>query len=463
MMLGTGVGDILACARLAYKIYQELSETNGFFREYRTTSSRLLTVHKALLQVEQLRAANQLTQSTLNAIRFLASRMSEAINGFVSTLEGIRASQAGWSGLALKDIFSPGKPSSEMTDERLSSILHSNLLSLSSLLRMACYSNSDDDAWKSASVIPRWVDERSEFPHVRLSVMITGRDTCCARPSEYWYNLQCVPKPIDFFRPGRVFTVAMRGISTATGDEDIECTPLPLKWTPLDSIPDPFEREKERLTRQKKNYEDVIKLPLPAMFQYGDVHENGQIQYEMSTGRPVLSASEVEEMTDNEYNLPTWNMDPWVGVITIRRFVVVQQGTKSCLCLGIHTYSGRGCSNQPDQELYAILHSSKHIPDPVPEEARMTSRPIRLKLEQPSTVLPRSARIYFGRVYEIKHDVELNIVGLVLGSSMNILSSQFESHRPIDTPNYPASSPDKDQAGTPADDTVIQTDVKTDK
>lgn len=117
MMLGTGVGDILACARLAYKLYQELSETNGFFREYRTISSRLLTVHKALLQVEQLRAANQLTQSTLNAIRFLASKMSEAINGFVNRLEGLRASQAGWSGLALKDIFSPGKPSSEMTDE----------------------------------------------------------------------------------------------------------------------------------------------------------------------------------------------------------------------------------------------------------------------------------------------------------------------------------------------------------
>ncbi|GAA87726.1 similar to An12g08700 [Aspergillus luchuensis IFO 4308] len=451
MMLGTGVGDILACARLAYKLYQELSETNGFFREYRTISSRLLTVHKALLQVEQLRAANQLTQSTLNAIRFLASKMSEAINGFVNRLEGLRASQAGWSGLALKDIFSPA--------QKLSSILHSNLLSLSSLLRMACYSDSDDDdAWKSASVTPRWIDERSEFPHVRLSAMITGRDTCCARP-----KFEKVPKPIDFFRPGRVFTVAMRGISTATGDEDIECTPPPKKWTPLDSIPDPCEREKERLTRQKKNYEDIIKLPLKAMFRYGEIQEDGQIQYEMSTDRPVLSASEVEEMTDNEYNLPTWNMDPWVGVITIRRFVVVQQGTKSCLCLGIHTYSGRGCSDQSDQVLYAILHLSKYIPDPLPEEARMTSQPIRLKLEQPSTVLPSSARIYFGRVYEIKHDVELNNVGLVLGSSMNILSSQFESHRPIDTPNCLASSPDKDQAGTFAGDTVTQTDVKIEK
>lgn len=122
MSLGTGVGDILACARLAYKLYQEMSKVHGSSREYRTLSSRLLTVHKVLLQVEQLRAANQLTQSTLNAIRFLAGKMSEAINGFVNRLEGIRAYQAGRSGYALKDIVSTGKSSSEMTDEVSSSV-----------------------------------------------------------------------------------------------------------------------------------------------------------------------------------------------------------------------------------------------------------------------------------------------------------------------------------------------------
>lgn len=199
----------------------------------------------------------------------------------------------------------------------------------------------------------------------------------------YLLDFEKVSSPDDFFRPGRVFNMAMRGISTASGDEDIDCTHLPRKWIPLDSISDPYEREKERLSRQKKNYEDVIKLPLPAMFQYGDVQENGQVQChlrtgdirfpknfwvdrhfriyhhetfrklhdvsslderrgyiypdEMSTDRPILSASETEEMISNEYNLPTWNRDPWVGAITIRRFVVVQQGTKSCLCLGIHT------------------------------------------------------------------------------------------------------------------------------
>ncbi|GAQ45641.1 hypothetical protein An12g08700 [Aspergillus niger] len=440
MSLGTAVGDILACARHAYKLYQEMSKVHGSSREYWTLSSRLLTVHKVLLQVEQLRAANQLTQSTLNAIRFLASRMSEAITGFVNRLEGIRASQAKGSGLVLKYIVSTGKSSSGMTDE---------------------------------------------------------------------FDFEKVSSPDNFFRPGRVFTVAVRGISTATGDEDVDCTHLPGKWIPLDSISDPYEREKERLSRQKKNYKDVIKLPLPAMFQYGDVQKNGLVRChlcpgdirfpkdfwvdrhfriyhhetynklhdvsslderigyiyldEMSTDRPILSESEIEEMISNEYNLPTWDMDPWVGAITIRRFVVVQQGTKSCLCLGINTYSGRGCSDQPDQELYAILYSSKYIPDPLPEETRMNSQPIRLKLEQLSTVLPSTARVHFGRVYEIKHDVELNNVGLVHGSSMDILSSQFESHRPIDTPNGVASSPDRYQAGTSAGDTVTQTDVKVEK
>ncbi|PWY75897.1 hypothetical protein BO83DRAFT_398012 [Aspergillus eucalypticola CBS 122712] len=382
---------------------------------------------KVLLLVEQLRAANQSTQSTLNAVRFLASRMSEAIDEFVSSLKGIRVSQAGGSGYALEYIFST------VSAQKLSSILHSNLLSLSSLLQMACYSKSDDDAWKSASVTPRWIDERSEFPHVRLSAKIRARDTCCARPSKYWYNLQCVPKPIDFFRPGRVFTVAIRGISTATGDEDIDCTHLPSTWIPLDFIPDPYEREKERLTRQMKNYEDGIKLPLPAMFQYGDVHENGQVQYEMSTDCPILSAPEVEEMMDNEYNLPTWTMDPWVGAITIRRFVVVQQGSKSCLCLGIYTYSGRGRSDQPDQELYAKLHSSRHIPDLLPEELGMNNQPIRLKLNSHQQCCPEPPA-----------------------------STSAASMR-SNTPSGLQASPDKDQAGTSADDTVTQTDVKIEK
>ncbi|GKZ63422.1 hypothetical protein AnigIFM49718_011830 [Aspergillus niger] len=427
MSLGAGVGDILACASLAYKLYQELFEMNGVSEEYRALTSKLLIVHKLLLQVEQLRAANQLAQSTLNAIRFLTSRMGEAIDEFPTKLEThSRASQAGEYGIALKNIFSK--------------------------------------------------------------------------------DFEKVPSPTTFFRPGRVFTVAIRGILTAAGDGDIDYTHLPLEWTPLDSILDPSEREKERLSRQKRNYEAVIKLPLAAMFQYGGVQKNGQVQChlcpgdvqfpkdfwvdrhfrmyhhetfkglhdvsslhersdyicpnEISASRPILSESEVEELTANEYNLPTWGMDPWVGAITIRRFVVVQQGTKTCLCLGIHTYSGRGCSDQPDQELFAILHSLKHIPYPLPEETRMGIQPLRLKPEHPSTVLPSTARIHFGRVYEIKHDVELKNIGLIHSSSMDILSSQFESHCPIDTPNGLGASQDKDQAGTSADDTVTQTDIK---
>ncbi|GLA52173.1 hypothetical protein AnigIFM63604_008808 [Aspergillus niger] len=487
MSLGAGVGDILACASLAYKIYQELSEMNGVSEEYQALTSKLLIVHKLLLQVEKLRASNQLAQSTLNAIRFLTSRMGEAIGEFSTKLEkDSRASQAGEYGIALKNIFSKGKSSLAMTYEVVSMVER----------RITHTSPSSDDKSRyNASYTPRWIDERSGFPNVRLSAIITRRETCCARP-----NFEKVPSPTTFFRPGRVFTVAIRGILTATGDEDIDYTHLPLEWTPLDSILDPSGREKERIFRQKRNYEAVIKLPLAAMFQYGDVQKNGQVQChlcpsdvqfpkdfwvdrhfrmyhhetfrrlddvssldersdyicpnEISTSRPILSEPEVEELTANEYKLPTWGMDAWVGAITLRRFVVVQQGTKSCLCLGIHTYSGRGCSDQPDQELFAILHSLKYVPDPLPEETRMGIQPLRLKPEHPSTVLPSTARIHFGRVYEIKHDVELKNIGLIHSSSMNILSSQFESHCPIDTPNGLGASQDKDQAGTSADDTV---------
>ncbi|GLA34514.1 hypothetical protein AnigIFM63309_007063 [Aspergillus niger] len=493
MSLGAGVGDILACASLAYKLYQELFEMNGVSEEYRALTSKLLIVHKLLLQVEQLRAANQLAQSTLNAIRFLTSRMGEAIDEFPTKLEThSRASHAGEYGIALKNIFSKGKSSLTIIHEVVSMVERRSTHTSPS---------SDDKSRYNASYTPRWIDERSGFPNVRLSVIITKKETCCARP-----NFEKVPSPTTFFRPGRVFTVAIRGILTAAGDGDIDYTHLPLEWTPLDSILDPSEREKERISRQKRNYEAVIKLPLAAMFQYGGVQKNGQVQChlcpgdvqfpkdfwvdrhfrmyhhetfkglhdvsslhersdyicpnEISASRPILSESEVEELTANEYNLPTWGMDPWVGAITIRRFVVVQQGTKTCLCLGIHTYSGRGCSDQPDQELFAILHSLKHIPYPLPEETRMGIQPLRLKPEHPSTVLPSTARIHFGRVYEIKHDVELKNIGLIHSSSMDILSSQFESHCPIDTPNGLGASQDKDQAGTSADDTVTQTDIK---
>lgn len=110
MSFGFGVGDFLAGASLAYKLYQTLSETQGSSGEYQSLTAKLLVVHKVLLQVEQLRAANQLAQSTLNAILFLTNGMNEAIGEFMTTIEQYRESlQNGGSGNVVKDIFYKGK------------------------------------------------------------------------------------------------------------------------------------------------------------------------------------------------------------------------------------------------------------------------------------------------------------------------------------------------------------------
>jgi hypothetical protein len=58
MSFGFSVGDLIAGASIAYKLYQTLSEYQGASKEYQSLTAKLLIVHKILLQVEQLRAAN---------------------------------------------------------------------------------------------------------------------------------------------------------------------------------------------------------------------------------------------------------------------------------------------------------------------------------------------------------------------------------------------------------------------
>lgn len=60
-------------------------------------------------------------------------------------------------------------------------------------------------------------------------------------------------------------------------------------------------------------------------------------------------------------------------------------------------------------------------------ETGITLVPIRMKAEHPSTALPRSARIHFGRVYEISHDMAIESLGLIHVDSMETLKLQFEA------------------------------------
>jgi uncharacterized protein YlxW (UPF0749 family) len=60
-----------------------LSTTKESAHEYRELIAELNVVHKVLMQVEQLRASNQLAQATLNAMLFIVNSANEAMETFV--------------------------------------------------------------------------------------------------------------------------------------------------------------------------------------------------------------------------------------------------------------------------------------------------------------------------------------------------------------------------------------------
>jgi hypothetical protein len=110
MPFGFSVRDILAGVGLAYNLYQALSDAKGSAQEYEELIAELNVVHKVLLQVEQLRASNQLAQVTLNAMLFIVNSANEAMESFLLNHEAYADSlKVGGSGNVLKDSVRKGK------------------------------------------------------------------------------------------------------------------------------------------------------------------------------------------------------------------------------------------------------------------------------------------------------------------------------------------------------------------
>ncbi|KAE8138588.1 hypothetical protein BDV38DRAFT_292185 [Aspergillus pseudotamarii] len=504
MSFGFSVGDFLAGAQLAHKLCQSLSYAKGASKEFQDLTRELFTTHRVLLQVEQLRACNQLTQSTLNAILFLAAGINEAMEEFMMGWDHYRDSlQRGGSGNRIKDIFRKGKWSISMDSEvdKLRNALRTNMLSLSVLVQLACYFNTGYDPQTSASLDTSRPGEAftSEFPEIKTDATITGPMTVYSSAT-----FHRVPKPSKFFRPGQVFsTVILAKLdleSRVYRGRDWQRLPL-LSSTEL------RERQKIRDSNREVKLAQLLKLPLDEMFQYGTCLPNGKVMCglcsqevwkeewlgrhfperhnetfqklstpatipnrskwttldDVDSDRPILSDTRIESYKRGFFmQLPaSYDVDPWLGAILIRRFVVVRQGKRSCLCLGIHTNAGKGCGDQPDQELFAIFHSSKEIPPPLTGETGMRLQPIRMKAEHPSTALPSSARICFGRVYEVFHDVNLKSLGLIHDVSMENLQLQFSSHCPKASENDNQEEAVTDFTVSPADINVVK-DIRED-
>ncbi|KAI1642247.1 uncharacterized protein F4817DRAFT_353380 [Daldinia loculata] len=512
MSFGFSVGDILAGAQLAYTLGKSLSDTKGASSDYQELISQLHVVHKVLIQVDQLRAANQLAQATINALLFTINSSNEAIEKFLTQYETYEESlRQGGSGKIFKDVYKKGKWATQMPDKvrDLKGTLATMLAAINCLVSLACYYNTGYDPRCRVAIDPVCAKEG------RLHDTIWAKDIeLAAVICPHYFNPTRCPgfdkqsAPELFFRPGQIFSAQITSILTLQDNREvgkIDFGNLPLE--PISTLKK--KAREETFENRGKRLDQIWSLPLEKMVQYCDDIPNDSTQvvcllckiklraqhsrqvaitypkdmwvtwhfryfhweYYFSMLPPEVSrdlgegkrerlvppkdlmrplpassfskkkwinrthvTSEAPITADDElvesFNESSWNREFLRGPVLIRRFVVVRQGVDRCLCLGIHTYSRRGCGDQPDQELFGILHSSKEPPHPMDNETGMVLAPIRMKSDHPSTALPRTARIHYGRAYEISHHLPVESIGLVQDASMEVLLDQFEASVP---------------------------------
>ncbi|KAL6697471.1 hypothetical protein J3F84DRAFT_369027 [Trichoderma pleuroticola] len=166
--------------------------------------------------------------------------------------------------------------------------------------------------------------------------------------------------------------------------------------------------------------EQLEKLPRPTRTEFSP--EEWILLEDITSDIPIPPDESFEFWNHSERN-PSYG-----GPIMIQRFVVVREDRERCLCLGIHTYAKQGCGNQSDQELHGVLSSSKTPPPLKHNETKISLSPVRMKPDHPSLALSSTARIHYGRAYEIDHRVPVQPLSLIHSASMEVLLNQFEAN-----------------------------------
>jgi hypothetical protein len=106
MSFGFSVGDFIAGAQLAYKLCKAVSDVKGSAKELQELVTQLDVVHKVLIQVDQLRATNQLAQPTVNALLFVVNTANETMGSFLHQNQPYFESlKAGGSGFSATDAY----------------------------------------------------------------------------------------------------------------------------------------------------------------------------------------------------------------------------------------------------------------------------------------------------------------------------------------------------------------------
>jgi len=113
------------------------------------------------------------------------------------------------------------------------------------------------------------------------------------------------------------------------------------------------------------------------------------------------------------------------AISEIRRFVVIQDQHGSCICLAIHTYSGRATlkHNLPDPENHAIIYTTEECPefhyevhDNVKYTEELTLDSIKVepdKQNHPLCQLSPLSRINYTKIYTVEKDVRVFNIGMV--------------------------------------------------
>ncbi|KAK4623991.1 hypothetical protein CLAFUW4_05682 [Fulvia fulva] len=120
----------------------------------------------------------------------------------------------------------------------------------------------------------------------------------------------------------------------------------------------------------------------------------------------------------------------------VRRFVVVRASANYCSALPIATYGSQGVGKPGVKKSeHAIIHTGRDAPSPQASEAPargagespMRSMPIRVVPDDPRELLDPLSRIDFGKIHTVQHNIKARPMGMVHPSSMNALTSQFDS------------------------------------
>ncbi|GAB7362831.1 hypothetical protein MBLNU230_g3134t1 [Neophaeotheca triangularis] len=119
--------------------------------------------------------------------------------------------------------------------------------------------------------------------------------------------------------------------------------------------------------------------------------------------------------------------------VTIRRFVTIRQGEKSCSAIPIFTYDYQGVGKRGVRKSdHAIIHTSRQPPQrlrgeaPGPGEDGMRPFPIKVDPFRRDELLHAVSRVNFAKVTTVEHNVKVKDCGLVNPDSITHLITQFQ-------------------------------------